>query len=265
MRRIARGIQKFVIENPEPFIINYKFQNEPENVNKPMSTITAVNSHYLVAPMLVQYHGEKHPGEVRGQQLELPLMTLDTSNRYGMALAFLSKSYGGGYTGAGSALIEPVHTVTAVDHNHLITAYITKMRGTNIGQSVEEPLQTITAGGLHFGEVKVFLVKYYGQGFAQGVDEPLHAITAKDRFGPVKTYSDEYVIADIHMRMLQPHELFAAQGFPADYIIDHDSEGKHFSKSQQVARCGNAVTPQVPAALVRANLPEYCQRNSAAA
>lgn len=58
--------------------------------------------------------------------------------------------------------------------------------------------------------------------------------------------------------MLEPHELFAAQGFPADYVIDHDATGKRFTKTAQVARCGNAVCPPLAAALVRANLPEMC-------
>ncbi len=63
---------------------------------------------------------------------------------------------------------------------------------------------------------------------------------------------------DIAMRMLQPRELFNAQGFPADYVIDTDADGNALTRENQVARCGNAVTPPVPAALVRANLGEYC-------
>ena len=86
----------------------------------------------------------------------------------------------------------------------------------------------------------------------------MDTVTARDRFALVTIHGEEYIITDILMRMLQPRELFNAQGFPADYIIDHDADGKPYPKSKQVARCGNAVTPQVPAALVRANLPEYC-------
>lgn len=80
LRRIARGIQKFVIDNPEPFIVNYKFDNPPEDINKPLSTITSVNNHYVVAPTLIQYHSETAKDEVRGQELTEPLMTQDTSN-----------------------------------------------------------------------------------------------------------------------------------------------------------------------------------------
>ena len=73
-------------------------------------------------------------------------------------------------------------------------------------------------------------------------------------FAIVNVHGEDYVITDIRMRMLQPRELFNAQGFPPDYIIDHDADGKPYPKSKQVARCGNAVTPPVAAALVRANL-----------
>ncbi len=94
---------------------------------------------------------------------------------------------------------------------------------------------------------------------AKPVDSPLDTVTTKDRFALVTIHGEEYIITDIKMRMLQPRELFNAQGFPADYIIDHDDSGKPYPKSKQTARCGNAVTPPVPAALVRANLPEMCR------
>lgn len=296
LRRIARGIQKFVIENPEPFIVNYKFENEPKSVNDPLSTVTAVNNHYLVAPSvvpigygeregqkprvnsvdeplgtvvtsnkhylvaptLIQYHSETAKGEVRGQEISEPLMTQDTSNRYALSCAHIMKNYAGGYTGAGSAADAPLDTITAKDHNSLVTAHIMTLRNHMDGQKVDEPLTTISCSGAHHAEVQAFLVKYYGTSYAQSCDEPLDTVTAKDRFGLVTIHGEEYIITDIRMRMLQPRELFNAQGFPSDYIIDRDADGKPYPKTKQVARCGNAVTPPVPAALVRANLPEYC-------
>lgn len=63
---------------------------------------------------------------------------------------------------------------------------------------------------------------------------------------------------DIGLRMLEPRELYGCQGFPGDYIIDHDYTGKTYPRSEQVRRCGNAVCPPIPAALVKANLPELC-------
>ena len=68
----------------------------------------------------------------------------------------------------------------------------------------------------------------------------------------------DYFISDIGLRMLTPKELYVAQGFPMDYIIEKDYTGKAYPKTQQVARCGNAVCPPMAKALVKANLPEYC-------
>ena len=258
LRRIARGIQKFVIDNPEPFIVNYKFDNPPEDINKPLSTITSVNNHYVVAPTLIQYHSETAKDEVRGQELTEPLMTQDTSNRYALSCAHIMKNYAGGYTGAGSKADEPLGTVTAKDYNSLVTAHIMTMRNNMDGQPIDEPLTTVSCSGAHHAEVQAFLVKYFSTGAAKSVNEPLDTVTTKDRFALVTIHGEEYIITDIRMRMLQPRELFNAQGFPSDYIIDHDAEGHPYPKSKQVARCGNVVTPPVPAALVRANLPEYC-------
>jgi DNA (cytosine-5)-methyltransferase 1 len=258
MRRIARGIKKFVIDCSEPFIVNYKFGNDPESIKKPLSTITAVNSHYIVAPTLIQYHGEQSGAVVRGQALQKPIMVVDSSPRYALISSFLAKHYGGGYTGSGAVLNKPVPTVTTVDHNALVTSHLVKFKGTNIGQPVTDPIQTITAGGLHFGEVRAFLMKYYGTGEGQSVNEPLHTVPTKDRFGLVAVHGQDYQIVDIGMRMLEPRELFDAQGFPPDYVIDIDCNGKKYPKSAQVARCGNAVPPPFAEALVRVNLPELC-------
>jgi len=254
MRRIARGIQKFVIDNPEPFIVNYKFNNEPKGTDEPLSTVTAVNNHYLVAPTLIQYHSETSKDEVRGQELDEPLMTVDTAPRYALSVAHIMKNYGGGYNGAGSAADAPLGTVTGIDHNSLVTAHIMTMRKNMDGQPVDEPLSTVSCSGAHHAEVQAFLVKYFSTGAAKSVNEPLDTITTKDRFALVTIHGEEYIITDIKMRMLQPRELFNAQGFPEDYIIDCDADGHPYTKTKQVARCGNAVTPQVPAALVKANL-----------
>ena len=102
--------------------------------------------------------------------------------------------------------------------------------------------------------VKAYLVKYYGNGAINTLNNPLDTISTRDRFGLVIIKGEKYQIVDIAMRMLQPHELFLAMGFPADYIISHNSQGKKNSKADQVARCGNAVCPPVAAALVAANV-----------
>lgn len=271
LRRIARGIKKFVIDNPEPYIVavgengtsaptimSNNTGNVGAAVDTPLPTVTTGNRNYIVAPSLIQYHSETAADDIRGQELSEPLMTVDTNPRYALSVAHIMKCYGGGYTGAGSAADKPLDTVTAVDHNSLVTAHILTMRNNMDGQAVDEPLTTISTSGAHHAEVQAFLVKYFSNGAAKSVDEPLDTVTTKDRFALVTIHGEEYIITDIRMRMLQPRELFNAQGFPEDYIIDRDDEGAEYPKSKQVARCGNAVTPPVPAALVRANLAEMC-------
>lgn len=261
--------------------------------DEPLRTVTTGNQHMLISPALIQM-GYGDPEGRRVLDLNKPLGTVTAGgNKFAITAAFLAKHYGGNYSGAGVSLDDPLHTVTTVDHNALVTAHIArhfgesvgssvdkpigtvtaggggksaivtshlvKMRGTNTGQPVTDPLQTITAGGLHFGEVRAFLMKYYGSADnGQTVDQPLHTITTKDRFGLVTIQGVDYQIIDIGMRMLEPHELFAAQGFPSNYTIAVDANGQKYSKSAQVARCGNAVPPPFAQALVRANLPELC-------
>lgn len=266
LRRIARGIERFVINNPSPFIVrvNHSGSNHHycDPIDEPFKTVTSRNGWGLVTPTLIQMgYGERPGQEPRVLDLDKPIGTVTAGgNKFGLAAAFLAKHYGGGYTGPGNGADEPLSTVTTIDHNALLTSHLIKLRGTcQDGQQVTEPMPTITTGGLHVGEVRAFLVKYYGSADnGQQLDAPLHTVTTKDRFGLVTIAGVDYQIVDIGMRMLEPHELFAAQGFPNDYIIARDHEGNKYSKAAQVARCGNAVPPPFAKALVRANLPELC-------
>lgn len=298
MERIARGLKKFVIDNAEPFIVQVnhsgaksdycKSSNEPlstitgkhgfgivepymvqigqtgfaadrsKDVRKPLTTIVSKNEHCLISPTLIQYHSETAQGDVRGQTIKDPIMTVDSSNRYGLVTSFLHKYYDGGYKGAGESMEKPLPTVTSWDHNSVVTANLIQMNNHCDGRDVRDPIPTITAGDGHFGEVRAFLIKYYGQGTGQDIKAPLDTVTARDRFGLVTINGTDYQIVDIGLRMLEPRELYGCQGFPADYIIDHDYTGKTYPRSEQVRRCGNAVCPPIPAALVRANLPELC-------
>lgn len=106
--------------------------------------------------------------------------------------------------------------------------------------------------------VTAFLIKYYGTDLGQSLEDPLHTITTKDRFGLVTVLGEKYQIIDIGFRMLQPHELYPAQGFPKAYIFDKDYKNKPIKKTDQVAKCDDAVPPPFSEALVRANLPEFC-------
>lgn len=206
-----------------PFMGTNTTNHPGGSCENPIHTITTGNQQCLISPTLIQYHNETSEKEVRGQAIENPIMTVDGSNRYGLVTSFLSKFY-----------------------------------GTSTGQNVREPLHTITAGDGHFGEVRAFLIKYYGQGTGQDIKDPLDTVTAQDRFGLVTVNGVDYQIVDIGLRMLEPRELYGCQGFPDDYIIDHDYTGKEYPRSEQVRRCGNAVCPPIPAALVKANLPELC-------
>ena len=251
LRRIAKGIQKFVIENPNPFIIQVNHGGDNfrgQEVDKPMPTITAKHGFGIVAPTLIQYHGEQSKNEV------------DTANRYGLVTAFMSKYFGGNYQGCGSSVDEPLHTITAVDHNALAAVHITQFNNHCIGQKVDEPLKTITCGEGHFGEVRAFLIKYYSGESGQKVNEPLHTIRTKDCFGLVTIKGVDYAIVDIGLRMLTPRELYNAQGFPTDYEIETDCYGNKYPKTKQVARCGNSVPPPFATALARANAPEWCTK-----
>ena len=201
MKRIANGVRKYVIENPYPYIVKSK----------------------EAVAFLIQYHGETKEGDSRGQLLTDPIKTIDTSNRYG-----------------------------------LVTAFITKFYKSGIGQGCEEPLHTITTSPGHFGLISAFLIKYYGSGGScQGVDRPLDTITTKDRFGLVNVVleieGEQYILKDIFLRMLKPEELKLMQGFPKDYIINRDYNWKSYPIAKQVARIGNSVVPIMAKKLVEAN------------
>ena len=300
MERIARGLKKFVLDNPEPFIVPIGYgerkgqaprvhdiekplptivgsgkhylcepymvqigqtgftKDRSKDVKEPLTTIVSKNEHCLISPTLIQYHSETAQGEVRGQTIEDPIMTVDGSNRYGLVTSFIHKYYGGNYQGNGSDIKEPWHTITTLERNAMCAVNLIQMNNHCDGRDVKEPIPTITAGDGHFGEVRAFLIKYYGQGTGQDIKAPLDTVTAQDRFGLVTINGVDYQIVDIGLRMLEPRELYGCQGFPEDYIIDHDYTGKTYPRSEQVRRCGNAVCPPIPAALVRANLPELC-------
>ncbi len=202
MKRIANGLRKYVFNTPNPYLVN-----KDEALS-----------------FLIQYHGEQKEGDARGQLLSEPIKTIDTSNRYG-----------------------------------LVTAFITKFYKTGIGQGLDEPLHTITTSPGHFGIVSAFLIKYYGCGCGQSLNNPLGTITTKDRFGLVSTVvninGEEYEIGDIFLRMLKPEELKIMQGFPEDYIIDRDIDWKPYPIKEQVARIGNSVVPIMAKVLIQANCP----------
>ncbi len=180
---------------------------------------------------------------------------------------------------------DPLHTISAGGTHHgLMTAFLERQFGASIGQGLDEPAPTITAGGggksslvelqlspeIEAGALRVaaFLISYYGTENVSALGEPAPTITTRDRLAlvTVTIKGTPYVIVDICLRMLQPAELYKAQGFPADYIISQGADGKPFTKTQQVHMCGNSVSPPPMAALARANDPwSSIERNAEAA
>lgn len=236
-----------------------EYQAKPRPLDKPAHTILKESRCCVVAPVIARQFGASV-----GHRANEPngTITAGGGGKSQLVSAFLAKHYGGNYTGPGVGLDEPAHSVTTVDHHAVVASHLVKLRGTcRDGQRADEPMPTVTAGGQHVGEVKTTLaVEDYDEERAQQVLAFLKEYCGPDSTGLVDIDGVTYRIVDIGMRMLQPRELYRAQGFPEWYIIDRDYRGVKYAKNKQVARCGNAVPPPFAEALVRANLPEMCQQ-----
>ncbi|WP_310018067.1 DNA cytosine methyltransferase [Croceicoccus sp. BE223] len=236
-------------------------------LDKPLGTIVAGGGkHALVAAhvMTMRNSGKPHTA------IDEPTHTITAGGAHQYLVAAFMAQHNGGNGAAPRSMADPVSTLTArCTQQQLVTSNLIKLRGTSTAQASDEPLHTISAGGTHFAEVRAFLIKYYGNEVdGHGLDRPLGTVTTRDRYGLVTVSIDgeEYALADIGMRMLTARELFNAQGFPPDYRIDCPGpNGKPLTKTAQVRMCGNSVSPVIPEALVRANLPEHCAAIESAA
>lgn len=255
LRRIARGIVRYVINAQEPFIVSLAHGDGVAMTNAFMTKFNTGSTGFAVdSPMHTIIAGgeQARPG---------------TAITQGLVTAFLAKHYGGVI---GTGLSKPISTVTSVDHHSLVSVFLTEHANASNQRNMEvtEPLRTQCAQvkGGHFAAVAALLVKYYGNE-RDGVSllEPMHTIPTKDRFGlvTVQIGGEAYVITDIGMRMLQPHELYAAQGFPTSYCIDKGADGKPLTKAAQVRMCGNSVCPPMARLLVEANYTTH-ERKAAA-
>lgn len=231
-------------------------------VTDPTHTQVSKAEECLVAPSLIQYHTEQSE-YLRGQEVTGPVMTIDAANRYGLTAAGLLKYYGSARHGQN--IRDPLHTVMARDREGLTLAHMAKFYGTEFAEPMSRPLSTVTASGAHHGVVTTTIVR------AEPGEDLRHWPEIRELLNACCGYrlgSEDvilfrisgvwYFMADIGLRMLTPRELYRANGFPDDYKIDRDYKGTVYGKSKQVARCGNAVPPPFAAALVRANLPEWC-------
>lgn len=303
LRRIAMGIKRYVLDNPEPFIVQVNHSGnefrgqqtgEPlatvtgkhgygvvtpiiskigqtgsngkcnQAVGEPLSTVVSKAEHLLVVPHVAQLaHGRGPEGATfnasRSSDPRTPLGTVHAGgNNHAIVAAFLAKHFGGV---VGHGVNRPASTITSIDHHSLVAANLVHLNRHTKATSPGEPLLSVTAGGNHAALVYSFLVRYFGTAIGQNVTEPLFTITGKDRFGlvTVKINGETWVIVDIGMRMLTPRELARAQGFPDTYILTG-------TKSSQVARIGNSVSPSPAMALCAANFQrQTCSRRRAQA
>lgn len=272
MLRIRRGIYKYVLRNARPFIVPVshggvgRTDHRVHDTAEPLRTVTgaARGELALVAPTLVQTGYGERPGQLpRCLDLHAPLGTVVSggtggTGKHALVAAFLSKGYSerttGGWNG-GQAVDVPMSSVTCRDHHNLAVVKLGDAATTNM-----------------VDQVRAFLTRFGGfeRGGGQVLDDPMLTVTTKDRFGLVTVQGTEYQIVDIGMRMLEPRELFRAQGFPDSYIIDPHftytytrlikrtgrtvtrTVTKPLTETAQVDKCGNSVSPPVATALVRA-------------
>lgn len=254
LRRIAVGVRRYVLESGAPFIVPVTHPQDARvhSIDEPVRTVTAANRGELafIAPTLIQTgYGEREGQAPRVLDLHAPLGTVVAGGaKHGLVAALLTKHYGGVI---GHDVTRPLGTVTAVDHHSVTTAFLAKYYGKSVGQGADEPLHTVT-GTARFAEVRALLERFQAT-------PPTNQRSLFDAAEPGYTVTVDgavYVIADIGMRMLQPRELYRAQGFPEDYVIDPVLDGKPLNKGQQTAHAGNSVPPALARALVAANLGE---------
>lgn len=284
LRRVAKGMKKFVLDNPQPFIVPIaNWSGElAQSADEPLRTVTAWprgGTFAMASPvMITAAHGQGRPEGVQRwgdgcKESTMPLGTVTASGGHALATAFMAQANGGFNTTHAKGMGDPMTTVTNTgSQQQLVSASLATLRRNCVGRAVDEPVPTMTAGAEHHAlveyklspehkegalRVAAFLISYYGTENISACDSPAPTITTKDRLGLVTIFvkGTPYVIVDICLRMLQPHELYRAQGFPASYIIDKGADGKPFTKTEQVHMCGNSVSPPPMAALARANDP----------
>lgn len=261
-------------------LVKFRFADEGKALGEPLPTITS-GGHYkrpagaahamgISTVFMAQMNGGFNT--TAAKSIEDPMTTVtNTGSQQQLVTANLVHLRG---NCDARDLNDPLHTISAGGTHHgLMTAFLERQFGASVGQGLNEPAPTITAGGggkssmvelklspeVEAGALRVaaFLISYYGTENVSDANEPAPTITTRDRLAlvTVTIKGTPYVIVDICLRMLQPAELYKAQGFPGDYIISHGADGKPFTKTQQVHMCGNSVSPPPMAALARANDP----------
>jgi DNA (cytosine-5)-methyltransferase 1 len=201
LRRIARGVMRYVVNNPRPFIVGIdnrsngdrdvwsgsdplrtittenrfglitpfiagvggRMGQSPErSLARPLQTVTAKADAVLVAPALINTRNGERAGQApRVRDIEQPYPTVTAAGSQGAMVAAFLARHYGGHENDGHPVTWPVSTITTQDHHHLVTSHVMKMRGTNTGSAADEPLHTVSAQGQHHAEVRAFLLKYH--------------------------------------------------------------------------------------------------------
>lgn len=267
LKRIAKGLDKFVFNNSSPFIIQTGYgerkgqQPRVPDIGSPLGTVVAGGvKHAVVTPYIARIGHTGFGGDRMQYSMQKPLTTITSKNEHMVVAPLLDRQFG---TSSGNTVERPLGTVMpdGSGKTALVSAFLAKHFGGMTGVSLETPFPTITGRGTQnqivtaalskeqkSDQVRAFLIKYYGTNVGLSLNDSLHTVTNKDRFGLVTIEGQDYHIVDIGMRMLSPRELYRAQGFPDWYSFDC------LNKTQAVAKCGNSVSPVVAKALVEANI-----------
>jgi DNA (cytosine-5)-methyltransferase 1 len=241
-----------------------------KDIKDPAGTVTASGGYALSSAHLIQLRNN-----CDARDIEDPLKTISAGGEHHAAVvAFLSRQFG---NSIGQSASEPAPTIMAAGAGKtaVVSAFISSYYTdeSNRSRSIDDPTATITTEnrlGLvectlapehHEGAQRVaaFLTRYYSEGGQHSnITDPMTTITTKDRMALVTVMisGQPHVIVDIGLRMLQPAELFRAQGFPDTYGIEYGHDGRKFTKSTQVRLCGNSVPPSLMEAICRANYPK---------
>lgn len=275
LRRIARGVMRYVVNSADPFIVQvahgdwgYRDGNRAKPIDQPLGPITAGGiQHALVSPSVISTRNGERLGQApRVRSIRDPLPTVTAQGSQGALVAAFLAQHNTGMTGHHAT--DPLSTISSRgSQQQLVTSHLLKMRHHSDGQDVRGPLHTLSAQGQHFGEVRAFLMSYYGTEQAPNIRGPAPTVRTKEHLGLVTVRGQPYQIVDIGMRMLTPRELFRAQSFPDNYVIDtgidEDGRAQAMTKTAQIRMCGNSVAPAVAEALVRANMAEQTERVAA--
>lgn len=280
MERVRKGARRYVVDHADPFIVSVNHSGNDiarcQSVQDPTKTITGAHDFALVTPHVAPFLTEHaNATSQRTMPANAPLGTICAQvkgGHFALAVAYIAQHNGGFNETLGRHPEQPLTAITTTgSQQQLVTANLLTLRKNCVGSPMDEPISTICAGAEHHAlleytlatdveegalRVAAFLMGYYGTDNIYDLRDPAATITTRDRLALVTVVikGTPYVIVDIGMRMLTPRELYRAQGFPDNYVIDHGHDGQKFSKKDQVLMVGNSVSPWPMMSLIEANM-----------